>query len=160
MNSRDELSERFLRAALDEDYREATRLLREGANINYKLKDGDSALTLRVEWLDMVRFLLENGANPNIVDGNGDSVLFLAVIAGVIEVVKLLILHGGDVNQPANAQLGTTLLMGALEYRQIEIMKFLLRHGADPLQTDYSGRNLYKFAAENHLSQYLPEVGL
>ena len=47
----------------------------------------------------MVKFLIENGADINIKNNNGDTVLHEAVlIKDNLEVVKLLIENGADIN--------------------------------------------------------------
>jgi ankyrin repeat protein len=50
----------------------------------------------------MISFLLQNGANPNLVDKYGRTLLMLAVLyrdqveAEVLDVVKPLLAHGAD----------------------------------------------------------------
>ena len=50
----------------------------------------------------MVKFLIDRGANPNLVDQNGVSPLHEAVIASKKGVVQLLINGGADVNKTDN----------------------------------------------------------
>ncbi|XP_023318874.1 uncharacterized protein LOC106659706 [Trichogramma pretiosum] len=47
--------------------------------------------------LEMVKLLLKYGANPNVIDKEGNSPLYLAVLQYNYDVVKVLLQHGADV---------------------------------------------------------------
>jgi len=89
---------------------------------------------------DIVRLLLENGADPNasvtkdfIVDGKsvfeGATSLMAAAYAGHEEVVKLLIEAGADVN--AETKYGGTALMAASAEGHLGAAEFLAENGAE-----------------------------
>jgi hypothetical protein len=48
------------------------------------------------EHVDIIRFLLENGADPNRICGPGQVPLYLAVLSGNTTIVRLLLQHGAD----------------------------------------------------------------
>jgi len=78
--------------------------LQNGVDINGLDKAGGTPLTdaLRVPPLneDLVRYLLDHGANPNVRNKKGETPLFLAVyIISSPEIVRLLIDHGALVNE-------------------------------------------------------------
>ncbi|XP_038658281.1 ankyrin repeat domain-containing protein 60-like [Scyliorhinus canicula] len=58
--------------------------------------------------IDMLNFLLMNGANPNTKTRDGHTALHMAVIMGKSECIDQLILHGAEVNDVNNE--GQTLL--------------------------------------------------
>lgn len=61
-----------------------------GTALHYALRYGKT---------DNVRFLLENGADPNILDVAGNTAMHTALVRGAsVEIVKLLLLHGSKVN--------------------------------------------------------------
>lgn len=95
----------FLNAAEGSDLAEAKRLITEGADINAAgEKVGGTALIMAfrqsdspetgIEW---ATWLLEHGANPNIVDPEGEHALYWAVHDGV-RGIKLMLRHGADPN--------------------------------------------------------------
>ena len=79
--------------------------------------------------VEVIRLLLEQGANPNLSSIPGKmewTALHLAVTAS-LEAVKLLLLHGADIN--SQGPLGTPLHL-ASEDSSIEVVKALLDNGA------------------------------
>ena len=50
-----------------------------------------------------VKFLLENGADPNIVNESGDTALIDAA-SGNLEIVRLLLTHGANPNAPSTCK--------------------------------------------------------
>ena len=79
--------------------------------------------------LEMVRFLLEQGANANAKDNQGTTALIGAAYNGHAEIVKALLAYGADSN--AKQYDGQTALMGAAFRGHAEIVKILLADGAD-----------------------------
>jgi hypothetical protein len=90
----DELSLRFLKAVHDRDDVEILQhILGEGANLNAKNPDGQTALHLAIHNGDtsMVQFLLEKGADPEATATNGNKPLYDAAESGHFEIVELLL---------------------------------------------------------------------
>ncbi|CAM0955508.1 unnamed protein product [Alopecurus aequalis] len=79
--------------------------------------------------VDIVRYLLDHGANPNNVDKIGFTPLHEATKLGLCEVVELLLSGGAYVN-PFSSNHGTPLHLAA-KYKQDGAMKILLDHHAD-----------------------------
>jgi ankyrin repeat protein len=79
---------------------------------------------------EIVRLLLEYGANPNL-GTYSYTPLHFASEAGNLEVVRALLEYGADI-EPVNGD-GKTAFQVALEERHDEIMKMLSDHGAQDM---------------------------
>lgn len=86
---------------------------------------------------DVVRLLLENGADPNFYCGELGHALGAAAERGDERVIRLLLDYGADAN--AEARLGQSALQVAALYRHYRAVKILLDNGAD---ADARGGNL------------------
>ena len=128
----------------------ARLLLDAGADVNETAPTGESVL-VRASFSDQGKFaafLLERGANPNAA-GAGYTALHTAVLRGDLELVKALCAHRADPNSRitkgsrqhrntnwyalSGSLAGATPFWLAAKYAEIEIMRFLVANGADPL---------------------------
>jgi ankyrin repeat protein len=140
----------LLFAARRGDVESVRILLAAGTDIEGRAADGYSPLLLasHSDHLPLVRFLLEQGANPNAT-GVGYTALHTAILRGDVAVVQALLAAGGDPNaritKPApmerfsygwmvlpEAVVGGTPFFLAAKYLEIDIMHALLAAGADP----------------------------
>ena len=90
--------------------------------------------------LDIVRKLIEYGANISAEDVEGWTPLFIASDGRhlkVLSVIRLLVERGADVN--ARAEDGSTPLHRASSCRALEVVRLLLEHGADVEAVDDDG---------------------
>ena len=78
--------------------------------------------------VDILRVLLDSGADMNSRDDNGNTALIDAACARYTEAVKLFLDRGADVN--ARSTEGGTALDCAKERDAREIVRILRRHGA------------------------------
>jgi len=79
--------------------------------------------------IELIKFLLENGANVNAKnkDSFDDTPLRVAVVRrDDIEIIKVLLEHGADVNATSNGK-STPLIVS----NNGEVIKLLIEHGAD-----------------------------
>jgi ankyrin repeat protein len=83
----------------------------------------------------MLKLLLENGADVNIQDIDGDTVLLNACACGDAQAVKLFLTNGADVN--FKNYLGLTALMRTKNNNKI--LNILLENFADVNAQDNSG---------------------
>ena len=86
--------------------------------------------------VDTVQMLLSHGADPNLVDSNGNTALHYAAKWGRRQSVEELIKAGADVN--ANGRNGLPLQRAA-EKGHLEIVQYLLSSGADISASDEGG---------------------
>jgi ankyrin repeat protein len=78
---------------------------------------------------EIVRDLLENGADANATDDTQETPLFFGVVSGNTQVVNLLIKHGAKIDQ--TGAFGASLLLTSASQGRIAMMQYLLSHGAD-----------------------------
>ena len=84
---------------------------------------------MRAHW-DIVKFLIEKGADLNIVGGDGGTPINWAVNHDNVDMIKFLINHGAKLN--IKNQWGMTELHTAVWRGNINVVEFLLGHGSDP----------------------------
>jgi ankyrin repeat protein len=103
-------------------------------DVNVRAALGETPLHKAAQTLtrddDVIRCLLELGADPTIKDRRGKTALHLAAAAHFDAVIKMLVDAGADVNARDNN--GETPLHVAAKARGRSSLEILLRHGADP----------------------------
>uniref|UniRef100_A0A6P6XRZ9 Poly [ADP-ribose] polymerase n=1 Tax=Dermatophagoides pteronyssinus TaxID=6956 RepID=A0A6P6XRZ9_DERPT len=95
--------------------------------------------------LDVVDFLIQQGANIHAKDDGGLVPLHNACSFGHIEVVKLLLKNGADPNVKDNWHF--TPLMEAAIKGKLEVCLYLLQKGADARLTNSEGKNALELAS-------------
>jgi len=104
----------------------------------YHYKDKD------VNRKEVVRMLVNAGADPNIADNKGMTPLIAN--ARDLEIAQMLVAHGANVNAQAND--GFTPLLNA---ETAALTRFLLEHGADPFAKTNDGKTALDWAKQmNH----------
>lgn len=132
------------------DLASAKALVAAGANVNDADAWGVSASTLAAHagFSDVLRFLLDRGADPNAAAA-GFTALHAAILRRDVGMARALLGHGADANQPlatwtptrrssrdyhfAPELVGATPYWLAARFAAPEIMRLLLTKGADPL---------------------------
>ena len=122
---------KFIWACSDNRIDEASKWLKQGANINAQLPDGHTALMLASEYgyIDIVKFLINLKADINKTGSQDNSALWLAVDRNRIDIVKLLISHGANVNARCSDGGGSVLYWAKIK-KNNPIIKALLDAGA------------------------------
>lgn len=111
-------------------------LVENGADVNV-LDDYDSPLRLACGdgKFEMAKYLLENHALVDLaVD---DTPLIIASCVGYMEIIKLLLKYGADINWKDKD--GRSALFFAKAHRQKEVVQFLIENGADTELVDKFG---------------------
>lgn len=106
-------------------------LLNQGADVNSRapsagnMPAGGTALMLAAarNHLEIVKFLISNGANVNLADEGGGTALIYAVWKGYQDIVALLLEKGSDIY--AKTRDGRTPLSVAKQHGHTEIEKML-----------------------------------
>jgi ankyrin repeat protein len=114
------------------DLEMADLLIAGGANVNAANEYGVTPLTLAVinRSPAMVEKLLKAKANANAAQTTGETPLMTAASTGNLDVAKLLVTHGAQVNakEPKHGQ---TPLMWAIAFQHPDVAKLLIESGAD-----------------------------
>lgn len=130
-----------LRSAVKErDFQKAEEYIGEGKThttnvINSKDRNGNSPLSIAVSNrdLEMMNFLIENGADVNIEDYFRMPPIYYAVTKGTTEMIELLINKKASINGYfSHAGEKRTLVGWAIDKNSPEKVEVLLKHGASP----------------------------
>jgi hypothetical protein len=92
---------------------------------------------------EVAKFLIEKKTNLNYVSDEGTA-LMAAVVKGKNELVKLLLENGANPNL-TNLE-GTTALMYATQFKNIELVKLLLQYKADKTIVNKDQKTAFEFA--------------
>ncbi len=127
------------------------KLIRHGADVNARIyglggfADGETPLMWYAYRPEILRILLENGANPNIASNRGATALMHAAVKGYEASIKLLEAAGAkhDYNKD------DALLMSA-GYGTTQIVDALLEAGANPNVRDRYGETPLMLFCQTH----------
>ena len=125
--------------------RERLEQIKELANLGAKVNVLDRAGNRpRVDDAEIIKHIVENGADINALDGRHDSYLCVAVKEKNIELARFLISKGIDVNQ--NCYFTEPPIIKAIEDGNLAFIKFLVDNGADLDAIGYSKQNVMDYA--------------
>jgi ankyrin repeat protein len=122
----------MIRASSRGDVAAVEQLLKEGADVNARSPEGDSALQEAIggQRDGVLRLLLQRNADPNIVEIGGFRPLLQAASLNRADYASLLLAAGADVNVKDSA--GDTALIWACEGDgSLELMTLLISRSAD-----------------------------
>ena len=91
----------FVDAVRENHIDDVKELLNSGADVNAKdMFGGNTGLhwAARLGLAEMARLLIENGANPNLINDDNDTPLHWAAREGQKELLVILLAHGAKVN--------------------------------------------------------------
>ena len=120
------------------------KVLSMGGKADQTDSNGKSALIQAIELGDdeIVNILLAGGADPNKMNKEKNTPLYIAAINNYAVMVKSLLDYGADMNTVIHAvdNKGRTALHVAAEKEHAEIVKLLLKGGANVNAVDNNGR--------------------
>ena len=113
---------------------------------------GASGVTVLMQYVglnneDMVRKVLDRGANVELQDSDGDTALHRAAQSGNVKILELLLAKGAKPD--VKNKVGGTPLMWAAVFGHHEAARTLLEKGADRSLKDNQGRTASDWAIEN-----------
>ncbi|MGN6278447.1 MAG: ankyrin repeat domain-containing protein [Sphingomonas sp.] len=153
---------KFMEAVKNAKGQEVTDMLATPGNSLVNTQEpntGDSALMIVVRRGDTTytRFLLQQGANPNLRNKQGDTATMIAVTGNEEPCLQILIDDKANVNV-ANDR-GETPLIRAVQLRNIQMVQELLKGGADPDQTDHlAGLSAREYAKRDTRSPVIAKL--
>ncbi|CAF1411584.1 unnamed protein product, partial [Rotaria sordida] len=104
---------------------------------------------------EIVKYLLDRGANPRVQNHYGVSALWIPAQKGMLQVVELLLNAGAETHVAPFGNLadelnitGWTPLYAAMKSRKFDVVKLLLKRGADPNAVTKLGSTPFLLASE------------
>ena len=123
-------------------------LLNRNAEVNSQNHHGSTPLLLASErGPELVQLFLDHNADPHARDGDGDTLLHCAAIAGRLDVVRLLLDLKAEVNSQNNKG-STPLHLASRGYKKgnLDVVRLLLDYGADAQAQNLSGKTAAEVA--------------
>ncbi|BCS83579.1 putative ankyrin repeat protein [Cotonvirus japonicus] len=127
-----------------EKYNDVKKLLIDYTNIDQHYDNGQTLL-MKLAGEQSTKLLIDLGANINLKDDNGETVLNHALQYQSINIVKMLIDKGADVHNQTNN--GKTILMYACMYCDVDIIKIILEKAVNVNLQDIYGYTALIYAS-------------
>jgi len=121
----------LLNAIKNYDIDEANKLLEKNyIDTNVKNNNGETSLIAAIryiekdqKWMEIVKILLQKGANPDLQNNSGNTALDIAVINNLPVIVKILLKKGANIK--LQNWCGCTALDIATDFNYTEIVQML-----------------------------------
>ncbi|XP_059162586.1 ankyrin repeat domain-containing protein 17-like [Physella acuta] len=136
-------------------------LLQNGANVNVEDKAGNTPLMVASKKLDkkeVMRALLQAGADINKRNNNGDSALHFATNGESIESAKVLLEFKADIN--LKNYIGQTPLFSSLPRSYMQMIEFMLENNANVNDADTKGNTPLLFVCSSKFNNRVKVVRL
>jgi len=104
---------------------------------------------------DVVKYLLDHGAEVNVTNDQWQTPLMLAALSGNLECVTLLLNAGAKTDEKARG--GATVLGFAVATGHLEVVKLLVQHGVDINQKGSEGSNCLTWLEDKN-ADMVPEL--
>ena len=109
--------------------------------------------------LGIMKYLLDNGADPYIKDDDGWNAFLWACGSGNVDVIKMLVEFDSDLVDSKNIYQGNGLHVAAM-YDNVEVFEYLVNNlGIDINSTDEDGDGVLYYANEDAALEKLRELG-
>ncbi len=152
---------KFLKAVREGNGGDAGRLMEEGGSTMVNTQDdntGETALHITVTKRSAVwtRYMLQNGADPNLADKKKTTPLMLATQLAFVEGVEALLNNKAKVD--AQNKFGETALILAVHQLDAGLVRQLLKAGANPDKYDYSGQSARTYAERDPRARSIADI--
>ncbi|MDR0740112.1 MAG: ankyrin repeat domain-containing protein [Puniceicoccales bacterium] len=115
----------------------------DGVDVNLKYQSDESLLHRAAGkrcGLEIVRLLLNNGADINILDSFGENALHHASRLGMVPTVQLLVERGIDIHARNGSNWNALHMAARSSFPSIDIVRSLIAAGVDPNARDDNGK--------------------
>ncbi|MBO7244293.1 MAG: ankyrin repeat domain-containing protein [Alphaproteobacteria bacterium] len=126
-------------------WKKAELLIRYGANINAKDKNGKTPLMEAVQQRSFgaVKFLIQNGADVNLADEKGETAVMQVVQDWYLNNIQIKN-NKGMLTVDETQEISDTSLV--IQNRLLKILEYLISAGADLVQKNKEGLDVYNLA--------------
>ncbi len=158
-SSADDLVDKFVTAAAKGEYSKVVSYVKKGVVIDGKNQARWTALAYACKYnhLDIVKFLIENGAKINETVNTGSTPLAVALLSGYFDIADYLIKHNADINK--TDIMGMSPLMWAVKDGNLKIIQYLIEHGANINAVNSNGRSVIEIATSQEVINFLKSKG-
>jgi len=143
------LSHKLIEAAQNGHFVVVSQLVERHFTVNYQsCNEGTTALAAAVigGFFNIVKYLVEHGADVNIANLRGETPLHLAVLIGNVDIISFLLTEGSWLE--CEDECGDSPLMYATREDNAPVVEVLLMHGADPDHPNEDGETPMMLAEE------------
>ncbi len=127
-------------------------LLNHGNDINRRTHDSRTYLFWAASRgdLELMKFLVENGAKTDLVDSHGYSVMQFAAASGQsnTQIYDFLVKQGADLKNETDHHGRNVLLIAAPRLKNIELVDYFVKKGLRLDATDNEGNGIFNLAAQ------------
>ncbi len=126
-------------------------LVRNGAKIDVQNKTKEKTPLMSASefgFIKIIRFLILNNADVNLVDHNGEEALSYAASRGYITSAQLLLKYGARINLQNTMDQKTPIMLASMA-GHLKMVKLLISEGADILLLDNMGYKASTYAKNN-----------
>ena len=120
----------LVEAAMKRSNKIAEYLIKQGANVNLKDKDGDTALLAAALKgnLKIFKLLLKKGAKIKVTNKKGSTPLLYAAYSGNAKIAEILLEKGADVL--VKNKNGTEVISMCIKRRNARVLELVMKYGA------------------------------
>ncbi|KAB8152285.1 ankyrin repeat domain-containing protein [Kordia sp. TARA_039_SRF] len=127
-------------------------LSKKGNDVNKLTHDGRTYIFWAAyrNNLEMMRFLVEKGANTAHVDSHGYSLVNFVAVTGQVnpELYNLCLEYGADFSKETNHDGANALLLVVPFAKNLEIVNYFVSNGLSLKDTDNNGNGIFSYAAK------------